>query len=123
MLAGMDASWMVEARCRGAPLQLFVPDDEVARDGPGRPAPSPPPEVLAYCRPCPVRDRCLAWALAFEEQGYWGGTTTAQRRQLARPRRRLGCPLGCGPGGVVLLGLQLQVCVACGVSWPTRRAG
>lgn len=109
----MDTSWHPQARCAGAPLALFIPEQEADR---------PPAAVLAYCDPCPVRDRCLAHALTYDEAGYWGGTSSMERRQLVRPRRRAGCPRGCGPTGVVPLGAH-QVCLACSVSWPTRRAG
>lgn len=104
----MDTSWLPFAQCRGAPLPLFVPDTE---------ADQPPPGVLAYCDPCAVRDRCLAHALTYGEQGYWGGTSSRQRRQLIRPRRRVGCPLCRDPAAVVPLG-DHQVCLACSVSWP-----
>lgn len=30
-------------------------------------------EALAVCDRCPVRKECLAWALAHEEHGVWGG--------------------------------------------------
>jgi WhiB family transcriptional regulator, redox-sensing transcriptional regulator len=114
ILPGMDSGWMREAACLGAPLGLFVPDAE---------APRPPPGVLAYCDRCPVADRCLAWALAWDEVGYWGGTSSRERRQLRRPRLRVGCPRGCGPHAVVPLGQAHQACLACAVSWPARRAG
>jgi hypothetical protein len=110
----MDDRWMAEAACLGAPVGLFVPEHE---------RPHPPPEVLAYCDRCLVRDRCLAWALAWNEEGYWGGTSGRERRQLRRPRWRVGCPRGCGPHAVVPLGGAHQLCLACSISWPTRRAG
>ena len=108
-----DTRWMREAACLGAPIGLFVPDTEARR---------PPPEVLAYCDPCPVRARCLDHALAYSEEGYWGGTSGRERRALDRPRVRRGCPLCRDPHGVVPLGQAHQLCLACSVSWPTRRA-
>ena len=42
--------------------------------------------VKAECRACPFRDPCLAWALARERDGVWGGTTGQERKDM---RRRL----------------------------------
>lgn len=37
----------------------------------------------AFCKPCPVRERCLAYALKRgEEWGIWGGLTPAERKHL-----------------------------------------
>lgn len=41
----------------------------------------------ALCGRCPVRAGCLQFALRTGEEGVWGGTTTAERRQV----RLLGC--------------------------------
>jgi Transcription factor WhiB len=102
----VDAGWMARARCAGAPLELFVPEQEQW---------VPPPEVLAYCDLCPVQGACLDWALAYREHGYWSGTSTDQRRQLHRPRTRATCPK-CR--GVLVIPVQrAQVCVPCGLSW------
>jgi WhiB family transcriptional regulator, redox-sensing transcriptional regulator len=102
----MRAAWMARARCAGAPLAQFVPDDE---------QPKPPADVLAYCAPCPVAGDCLDWALEYREVGYWGGTSTHQRRQLKRPRQRVACPKCRGVLVVPVAGAQ--VCVPCAVSW------
>jgi len=50
------------------------------------------PEVAAEavfgCSRCPVLDACGAYALAADERdGVWGGTTAAERRELAGRRR------------------------------------
>ena len=97
------------ARCAGAPVSLFVPDTELDR---------PPPEVLAYCTPCPVAADCLAWALRWPATvGYFAGTSTRQRRSLRRPRGRLHCPL-CGEASTVVeVDGGDQVCRRCAVSW------
>ena len=36
------------------------------------------------CAPCPIRDACLAKAVANKEDGIWAGTTATQRRALRR---------------------------------------
>lgn len=45
----------------------------------------------AICRACPVRQPCLAYALArHEPHGIWGGTTAAERNRPQRAARRRG---------------------------------
>jgi hypothetical protein len=122
----MDAGWMSQARCRGAPLELFIsPGDE-----PDEPW-APTAAALASCLPCPVRGECLAWALLFDEVGTWGGTSTHQRRQLRRPRSRLACPVCRSRQVVAASGRRrtwggpapaLEVCLACALSWRAASA-
>ena len=47
-----------------------------------------PDLMTALCRRCPGRQTCLLWALTDDLEGYWAGTTTADRkkmRQLDQP--------------------------------------
>lgn len=60
------------AACAGTDLN-WVPDREL---------PLVPDAMAALCTGCPGRARCLSWALGTDAQGYWAGTTTAQREQL-----------------------------------------
>ena len=60
------------AACAGTDL-TWVPDREL---------PLVPDLMAALCGGCPGRACCLSWALAADAQGYWAGTTTAQREQL-----------------------------------------
>ncbi|MDV7268824.1 WhiB family transcriptional regulator, partial [Rhodococcus oxybenzonivorans] len=40
------------------------------------------------CRRCPVRDRCLEYALgSYERHGIWGGYTEDERKKLRRSVR------------------------------------
>jgi WhiB family redox-sensing transcriptional regulator len=42
----------------------------------------------AVCARCPVRVRCLEWALAANEpEGVWGGATPQERAEIRRERR------------------------------------
>ena len=67
--------WWDNAACRGLPLMLFFPT-------PGTP---PEPEALAVCARCPVREPCLAEAMAdHNEVSIRGGTTVEQRAELRR---------------------------------------
>lgn len=73
--------WWNEALCNdgtGALLDLFfseqLDDINVAK---------------AFCQPCPVREACLAGALARREPwGVWGGELLANGKVLAQKRRR-----------------------------------
>lgn len=71
--------------------------------------------VQQWCRTCPVRTDCLAWAMLHRAEGYWGGTTTYQRDQLRRVRTRAKCPL-CQATQLVYADPH-ELCLACGVSW------
>lgn len=43
----------------------------------------------AVCAGCPVRERCLQWALdAGETEGIWGGATPEERGVIRKQRRR-----------------------------------
>jgi len=72
-----DDSWRHLAACRGMPTALFFPE-------PGRADPAAVTEAKSVCARCPVRERCLAAAMA-DEHGIWGGLTAAERRD-ARDR-------------------------------------
>lgn len=47
-------------------------------------------EAKAICAICPVRQRCLDFAIRNEEVGIWGGMTTTERRRHARLRKHHG---------------------------------
>ncbi|WP_307851609.1 WhiB family transcriptional regulator [Micromonospora sp. C41] len=71
---GTVPTWHEDALCRQYPADLFFPErGENAT------------YAKAICRRCPVRDRCLQWALDKREQhGVWGGTTEKDRRDMQR---------------------------------------
>lgn len=75
----IDAAWRLRAACRGLPDRLFF-------------APNPAP-ALSICATCPVRERCLADALAIERvqgvAGVFGGLTAAERQQILGDRRKM----------------------------------
>ncbi|MER7926027.1 WhiB family transcriptional regulator [Streptomyces sp. NPDC096057] len=46
-------------------------------------------EAKAVCARCPVRERCLRWALDVGQvEGVWGGTTENERRAARRRSAR-----------------------------------
>lgn len=97
--------WMRDGACRDSSFD-FVPDEET-EDGLNT--------VQQWCRTCPVRTHCLAWAMLHGAEGYWGGTSTYQRDQLRRVRTRAKCPL-CLSTALVYDDPH-ELCLACGVSW------
>lgn len=74
--AGLPATpgaWADQAACKG------WGQDDFADDLPERPT----QEARSRCAGCPVREDCLAFALAQREVwGLWGGLTTRERRRL-----------------------------------------
>jgi WhiB family redox-sensing transcriptional regulator len=76
--------WQDFAACRDKDTRLFFPRDEEAAA-----------LARAICRRCPVRQACLAEALAEPALlGVWGGTTEEHRRRLRQGHDRLPLRLG-----------------------------
>lgn len=71
MELGRPESWMEFAACRQVDSELWFP--EVGGSG---------FEAKRICQACPVRARCLAYALEHQERGIWGGTSEKQRQAL-----------------------------------------
>lgn len=106
VLIGVDRpEWMDTGACQNAPLD-FVPDRET--DSGLR-------KARVWCNLCPVRPACLDWAIQQRCEGYWGGTSTYQRKQLVRVRTRAKCPL-CHCVELVVTDRH-ELCLACGISW------
>jgi WhiB family redox-sensing transcriptional regulator len=76
-------NWRDDAACLDAGPELFVP---VGTTGP---ALDQIDEAKRICLACPVRKRCLAWALELgAASGIWGGTTEDEWRTLRRAAAR-----------------------------------
>lgn len=70
-----DMSWQDEAACKGLGVDFFP---EVGFNKMVKVA-------LAVCAKCPVRERCLQFALDNKiEHGIWGGKTAANRSTIRR---------------------------------------
>ena len=70
-------AWMRRSACRGRTTVDFFPDPGASTEA-----------ARATCATCPVRDDCLAFALADRAtQGIGGGTDEAERRALRRRRK------------------------------------
>lgn len=100
-----DTTWRDQAACANSKFD-FIPDIETTAGA---------TQAQAWCRSCPVRTRCLAWAMLHSTEGYWGGTTTYQRNQLRRVRTRSKCPL-CHSTALAYTDPH-ELCLACGISW------
>lgn len=108
--------WQDDAACNGWGAEIFFPEQtsgwkrriEVS------------PEVQRLCGGCPVRLRCLEWALTVpEKHGIWAATTPQQRESMKRRRTRATCPT-CASRQLRKL-TQMQVCTTCGASWLAQR--
>lgn len=71
-LALVERDWDELAACRTRPDVDFFPDNPWSKAS--KPA-------IKVCNSCPVRQRCLDYAITNEiNHGIWGGMTPAQRR-------------------------------------------
>ena len=78
-----DTNWRDDAACLDADPDLFFP---IGTTGPALDQIN---EAKQICLACPVRKRCLAWALELDAaSGVWGGTTEDERRALRRTAAR-----------------------------------
>jgi WhiB family redox-sensing transcriptional regulator len=65
-------AWMKRGACRGEDPALFFPS-----------LGSNTAKARAICAICPVREQCLAYALADPESaGVWGGISERERRKM-----------------------------------------
>jgi WhiB family transcriptional regulator, redox-sensing transcriptional regulator len=72
-----DTDWRQASRCRTVPPDDFFPI------GQGPAAQRQARRAKLICAGCPVREQCLAWALAARvEHGVLGGLDEAERRAL-----------------------------------------
>ena len=74
-LASTPSTWMEQAACDShADPDLWFPDGDRQREA----------QAVTICRDqCPVRVKCLSYALGNGiEFGVWGGTTEVERRQM-----------------------------------------
>jgi WhiB family transcriptional regulator, redox-sensing transcriptional regulator len=79
-----QVGWRSRAACRGAGPEQFFPE------GVAGPALQAAAQAKRICSVCPVRARCLDWALVHGATiGIWGGRTEGERRahRIAREGR------------------------------------
>lgn len=72
-------SWFVDAKCLDADPESFFPD----KGGSAGPA-------IAVCERCPIRQRCLDWAVENrQDKGIWGGMSEKQRFRYRKRREMM----------------------------------
>jgi WhiB family transcriptional regulator, redox-sensing transcriptional regulator len=77
--------WRESAACRYVDPELFFPLSSTGRGA------ADAQRAKAICAGCPVRQRCLAFALATgQEFGIWGGYDEAELRALHREQHLAG---------------------------------
>ena len=77
------SDWRDRAVCTDRSPELFFPTGDTG------PALVQTAEAISVCNTCPVRSPCLAWALANNAEGVWGGTGEATRRVMIRNSRTI----------------------------------
>lgn len=81
-----DRPWEAFAGC--LPPRLNLPSNERAMMFfPHSEKPEAAEPAKAVCRPCPVKDLCLLWAMANGEPGIYGEHTAKERSRLRRMLR------------------------------------
>ena len=100
MQALVAEDWMIAAACLGRPDLFFAPDNSETRSERRRREAA----AKSVCARCPVRNDCLADALAAEERfGIWGGLTERERRSLGRSTNKVSPQDIAGPGRLARL--------------------
>jgi len=95
--------------CRTADPDLFFDEEIEKRD-------LAPPEIMAYCGHCFIKETCLDWAIdSKQKSGMWGGTTPRQREKLVKKATRVSCP-GCASQDIFEMPSK-EICISCGMSW------
>lgn len=75
--------WRTSSACRDEDPELFFP---IGTTGP---AVEQMDAAKRICNVCPVREECLEFALATnQDAGIWGGLNEDERRTLRRQRQR-----------------------------------
>ena len=73
----MTNKWMAEGLCADKHPSTFFPSDGVGVE-----------KARKICDECPMKQRCLEYALCNRiDHGVWGGTSERQRRRILKERR------------------------------------
>lgn len=70
--------WMLSGLCAQTDPEAFFPEKGCS-----------PEPAKRVCKACPVRARCLAYAIDHDmPYGVWGGKSTAERQAIAERQRQ-----------------------------------
>lgn len=110
-------TWKRRGACATRPvlemdLLFFPPDDE----RPSKARYARETAAKKICSQCPVRMKCLAYALETGQTGIWGETTDDERKKIKRVGHRVKCP-HCG-GKDIFQDEHgtAEICIKCGVT-------
>lgn len=81
-LIDADMSWQDKANCRGVDTNLFYLEQGVSKENERK-----LDIILPLCNTCPVKGKCLSFAITNQiEHGVWGGLTPRERKYASRTR-------------------------------------
>lgn len=69
----LEKDWKVDGKCAVMPRKMV--DLFFSRD------PQDERRALNICSNCPVKSLCYVWAIVYDEDGTWGGSTANERRE------------------------------------------
>lgn len=104
MLDLQKMKWMLRGYCSIVQANPEIFTEEGSED-----------TAKAFCHQCAVINTCREWALENDEEGVWGGTSTADRRAIQRGGTRASCP-ACS-SLVLHKDDEVQLCLSCGMTW------
>lgn len=79
-----DTSWHTYASCRGTELRLFFGS---GKRGDSRATAKVKEEAISICKGCPVRIKCLKYAVLNDvEYGIWGGYDMGKLKSAGRKK-------------------------------------
>lgn len=85
-----DRAWMVDAACKGQPVELFHPPKPQWAKSLPKSTLEIEAQAKAFCHRCPVRSECrdYGFTVGRDGGGIYGGLTERQREAIRRRRYR-----------------------------------
>lgn len=83
---GIDSTWMREGACNLPTITVEQKQAFFADTVRGAEARAAEQEAKAMCGKCPVKARCLEFAIEGDMRGIWGGLNERERNRLVKGR-------------------------------------